>query len=707
MPFPSVIPTESEDESDEEFHTRLDKALEDGYVEIFTTKCGVSGPPGTGKSNFRALISGNERPEGRQSTALATEADQIIPAACITHDFEEEMIEFHRNKGNLKVKWLVVGGKKLFQLISKTIHNQEKGSKHSTSSLSSSSLDSGQVVSVPKRTMSAIRKEIKKNLKALTKCKRKPKCLHKMKLLLIVDTGGQPQFQEIMPIFVRNSSMTLLVHKLNETLKDRPRFDYEINGVRYSVPDELLVTNQEYLEQSLRTICSCSFSRNISQLSQNRIPKPHFAIIGMFKDKCDEQMLEEKNKAVNECIKPFTQSRKCVALMPSRRVDNPVFAIDGSEQGWTDNGDVIDDIHTHIETVTEGLGVKIPIRWFLFLDLLKDYSKRSPFLSLQRCNEIAKEEDILMDEKDVDEALVLFDELNLILYFPNILHNVVFCSPEFLYNKVSEIIAQSFDCRDASSGLTRHERMEFRKTGIFSKSLLERVRSLRSGFDEILFKINDLLILLKKRCIIAEVSNDQFFIPCVLALQRKEDNSAWLHEIRSHMDDDLCIQPLIISFPDGYSPRGLFCASVAHLAKLSNWVVDSPRIQLERKRNLIEFEYREVTKSDYQVQRAASLGRVVITDMVSQIEVYSTCDKEHLCEIRRAIYGALWHAAESLSYSPTDVEVNVGFACQVDCGVSEFHGTAVNYKQKTRKWSSKCIKNSSKRAKPLTDEEMC
>ena len=39
-------PLESDDESDDEFHVRLDRALRDGYVEIFTAKCGVSGPPG-------------------------------------------------------------------------------------------------------------------------------------------------------------------------------------------------------------------------------------------------------------------------------------------------------------------------------------------------------------------------------------------------------------------------------------------------------------------------------------------------------------------------------------------------------------------------------------------------------------------------------------------------------------------------------------
>ena len=701
--------TESDDDSDDEFHTRLDKVLKDGFVEVFTAKCGVSGPPGTGKSLFRALISGRDRPAHRQSTALATEADQIVPAACIRHDFEKEMVEFHRYKSGSKVKWMVVGNRKLSQLVAKTIHNQTRGRKRrsgATDSPESSNNPPSQVAGVPRRQMSAIRKGIKKQLKALSKFKGKLKCLHKMKILYIVDTGGQPQFQEIMPIFVRNSSMTLLVHKLSESLDDCPRFDYEINGVRYSVPEEMLVTNREYLEQSLRTICSCIFSRNISSLASGRIPKPHFAIIGMFRDQCTDQMLEAKHKAVNECIKPFTKSKKCVPLTPSRFVDRPVFAVDGSEQGWSGNGDVIDDLHTHIEKVTEGLGVKIPIRWFLFLNLLKGSTRNAPpFISLRSCYGIARDGDIMMNESDVDEALKLFDELNLILYFPEFLHDVVFCSPEFLFNIVSEIIAQSFDCDDPTSDLTRQERVDFHKTGIFTKRLLERVNSIKSRFDDDLFKIDDLLVLLKKLCIIAEVSLGRFFIPCVLALERKEYNSTWLTEIRSYMEE-LGVERLLITFPNGYSPRGLFCATVAHLAKLSNWIVESPSCRLERKRNLIEFELRAHMTGDCEVLRAAPLGRVVITDLVSHIQVYSTCDKEHLGDIRREIYGALWHAAKSLSYSPRDMEVNVGFACQIDCGVEGDHGTAVMFNQKTRKWSSKCIRNSSKRARPPTPPQI-
>ena len=47
--MPNYNPLDSDDESDDEsdeFHERLDRALKDGYMEIFTAKCGVFGPPG-------------------------------------------------------------------------------------------------------------------------------------------------------------------------------------------------------------------------------------------------------------------------------------------------------------------------------------------------------------------------------------------------------------------------------------------------------------------------------------------------------------------------------------------------------------------------------------------------------------------------------------------------------------------------------------
>ena len=680
--------------------------MKDSYVEIGAAKCGVFGPPGTGKSHFKALISGRKKPEGgRQSTAIADEADQITPVVDIASDFDDEVLEMHtivaQSRDGSKIKWYVTDSKKLDLLVAKTLYKQKK--PNSTIVIHERQISNK---SLRNRVLNHLKKLIQKNPKVS-----KLKCLNGMRLIYIVDTGGQPQFQEIMPMFVRSSSVHFLVHKLNEPLDECPQFDYEIGGIKYTVPEKMQVSNRAYIEQSLRTISSCVFARSSERYISGSIPKPQFAVIGMFKDKCsDIAALDKKQKDVNDCIQPYITSKKCEAFTPSRHIAKPIFSIDGSEEGWSSNGNVIDDLHTNIENFTTNLKVEIPTRWFLFLNLLKEQSKHRLFLTLQECKDLAKAENIMMnDEEDIIEALQLLDELNLVLYFHKFLPSVVFISPAFLLNKVSEIIVQSFDCDSPNTGISNEERQRFRKTGIFEQSMLQKVKSLQQGFDKH-FSQDNFLDLLKQLCIIADIKgNRRFFIPCVLALERIDDgtNSSFLQSVIDHMHTAM-VEPLVISFPDGYSPRGLFCASVAFLAKLQNWAIESSSSpeSLTRKRNLVEFEISECTQHGQKAVAVVPLGKVVILDRISQIEVYSTCNKKYFCDIRRTINEALWYAAaKCLAYNPGNISVCIGFSCQIDCGKPKPHGTAVQDKDDPN-WSMKCIKNSNKRAVRLNDQQL-
>ncbi|MCG8621952.1 MAG: hypothetical protein MJE68_08170 [Proteobacteria bacterium] len=617
---------------------------------------------------------------GRQSTALATEAEHIIGNVI---DFNEELVEMHRLRDGSKVRWYTTNSKKLSLLIANTLYNHKKPN----------------ITIITKRSMSKTRSEIRKNLMKLLErnLKRKPKCLKKMRLIYLVDTGGQPQFQEIMPIFIRGSSVHFLVHKLNEGLGDRPKFDYEINGVKYAVPESMMITNKVYLEQSLRTISSCTFSRTIECRTSSRIPKPHFAVIGMFKDKCESSLIDSKQEAVHKCIQPFTESGNCVAFTPSRHTDKPIYAVDGSEQGWATNDKIIEDLHVNIENFTESLKVKIPIRWFLFLNLLKDASKDQYFISRAECRALAEKEDIMMDNEDVEKALELFDELNLVLYFSKILPHIVFISPSFLFNKVSEVIVQSFDCISEDSGATAQERYDYRKTGILDKGLLSRVKSFQQDFGSG-FTQDDLFKLLTELCIVAKISPSQFFVPCVLALEHDDENSKYLQGIIFDMDT-ASIERLVISFSDDYSPRGLFCASVAFLAKLPHWKIDSDSTSGMLKRNLIGFRVHEWNRD------LTLLGNVVIVDRLSRFEIYTTCEKKHLCDIRRTVSKALWYAAaKCLAYSPENIDISTGFLCET-CDQPKLHGTRVLDKDDPQ-WSMRCIKNRSKRPVKLNSKQL-
>jgi len=49
----------------------------------------------------------------------------------------------------------------------------------------------------------------------------------------IIDTGGQPQFHEVLPIFMRGTSATMFAIRLDESLSDHPLIEYfDDNGQR-------------------------------------------------------------------------------------------------------------------------------------------------------------------------------------------------------------------------------------------------------------------------------------------------------------------------------------------------------------------------------------------------------------------------------------------------------------------------------------------
>ena len=41
-----------------------------------------------------------------------------------------------------------------------------------------------------------------------------------------IDSGGQPQFHEVLPAFIRNTTVTIFVMKLSESLDEHPMIEY-------------------------------------------------------------------------------------------------------------------------------------------------------------------------------------------------------------------------------------------------------------------------------------------------------------------------------------------------------------------------------------------------------------------------------------------------------------------------------------------------
>ena len=658
--------------------------MKEGHVTIYATKCAITGPPGSGKSNLRSLILNEKRPTIRRSTPVATEATQATPD--FIPSIQEDMVAVGQNDG----EWMIVDDAKMKELVASGLKEPKLDDDQAETSSADSEEDvpmqpklKKTAVQVSHEPTHPVKLRIHSEIRRLSRNPRlKSDCLHEMRFVYLVDTGGQPQFQEILPMFVRNASVNLLVFKLSDKLSDCPTFEYFLDGKKYCEPEKLRLTNQEIIEHSARSVFSCSQTREIKRVRQ-KPEQPAVVLVGTFKDQsnCCPETLEQKQGTLLECLKPYINRDGIIGA--SRKM--MIFDIDGSEEGWSKNH-IIATLCAEVIFRSKSLKIDMPLRWFMFQLELKDHAKKHnlDFVTLKVCYDIGRQ--LQMKHADVRQVLLFLDEVNIILYYPNILRDVVFCNPQFLLGKVTEIIVASFDCLEQAvdrfgSYLTFHNE------GIFSPQLISEFQD---GYNEY-FSQKDLLLLLQELLIIARVGDDCYFMPCVLPVEQASSN------IRRQLLSDSNFEPLVFSFPSGYSPRGMFCALIVYLTsqvKSHTWNITTNNDDLVRKRNLIEFNITSTIPSE-------PIGTVVIEDTLSLFVVYAYCEPEYCPEIRLTVYTAVLHATEKLFYDHSKIECEVGFFCDGSCGVKDEHCAAV-VSDRTK---VKCTKKKRRNAKRLTEKQ--
>ena len=658
-------------------------------VNLHITKCGISGPPGTGKSHIKALLLGWPRPTERASTALSTKAEEVTTADDLVNAEEFKSGGF---------RWTVLKKDDWARLLANTIYNYTLPSDNDQAGSIDPSLESDAEESFS--DLSARTYTLLKKMYQEKKSKRKTKTMNNIHLIYIVDTGGQPQFQEILPNFVR-SSINFLAHKLSQKLDDYPQFEYCINKQYYTVPEDLQVSNISIIEQSVRSACSSLRSEMCDRQASA------IAILGTFKDdferQCsgDKSKQEELIKKKSDVIKKHLENyvghgtRKCDLMEYTR--DQSIFPIDASVGGWDSNTSVLQQIKNEVHECSKKAKLhNVPISYFIFLQNLKEFSKKhkKSYLYKSEFQKVAQESYIYLSEDDMKSALCLFNDVNLILYFPKSskLQNLIFMNPNFLYDRVTELIVSSFHHRD-SPMLGK----DFYKTGIFMDCHLQQIPSLQFT-DDSKFTTDMFLSLLQDLFIIAKLHNNSYFMPCVLQVENLDILSPnidrQLRDIQLYMDYNKVSGPLIFFFGDNMSPTGLFCAMVVKLSKNFGWQLNDD-LQAVRRRNMIKFSVFDES-SLLSIGNPPPIGTALIFDKVTHLEVYTTCEQQYCYNIRSAVLQSLYEAGNSMKYSFKEIVVHIGFYCK-SCSGTRGHHTMVFRKKDSGKWVEKCSLHTRKR----------
>ena len=405
-------------------------------------------------------------------------------------------------------------------------------------------------------------------------------------LLNINDIGGQPGFLEMLPALSTGPAMYLVFLDLSKEL-DKP---YKIPFNREDTvitPYDAVHTVEATMSQILAAITSVHcISREASHLNIANAGdfsekfdcfqqvKPIAAIIGTHKDQLKDDT-EQKLKNVNKSLIKVTSRFSKVIAHPD--FSNCFFAVDnltGTDE--CDVGLIRDFMCTTFQTHFKDASLPIRPNWLWMSLILRREFK---IVTMNVCLEIAV---LLGIEKSYINFILWYLHFctGTIMYYPDIpddhdwFKKHIICSPQVVFDSISEFIVASLRTLHTKGPFTEYERIEMIQMGQFS---LESIEKYSAGYHvKKNLKKNDLIPpqqlikLLKHVNLLSPITHTEadgseritYLMPAVLECPTPDELEP------PSSPDANNPEPLFITFSCGYVPTGSFCGLITRLVSL-------------------------------------------------------------------------------------------------------------------------------------------
>ena len=456
--------------------------------------------------------------------------------------------------------------------------------------------------------------------------------------LYLIDTGGQPQFHELLPTFVHHVSAASFFIKLNETLKDHPIIEYyDEQGVPCGQP-------YKSSHNHLQTLQNCLQAMQSRHEINGNPECPELFFVGTHRDiENKKETLKSKNKLLVEELQQHDVFRHHLNYCSLGKFDQLLYPVNAKTPGKTDKkiaADFRQDVMNGCKKCAHEY--KIPIQWFVLEMLLQELSQDG-VISFQQCCYVASR--LGMDETRLQAAIEYLIKLNIFEYFPSILPNIVFTTSQVLLNKVTELVEYSHELRCGSSSHHDSTDIKFRDYGEISIEMLERAK-FSKHYVKGLFEPKDLLKLCVELLVIAEGPNG-LIMPAVLPELQLEQLSKHRFGIESSN-----LGPIAVHYPGGLFPSGIFSSLISHLQSKSKWKISMLHNKPCLFKNCIKFSVSSVV-----------IANVTLIYSHKWIELHAYVfneDQQKACLLRDDLFDGLEDAEKVQKYS---AESKLAFFC--------------------------------------------
>ena len=518
-----------------------------------------------------------------------------------------------------------------------------------------------------------------------------------LELLRMIDTGGQPEFMEVMPCLIHNSDLTILVLDLTKSLDAYPTLTFHDDGTAFKKPIISSRTLRQIIQQLARTM-------QAKRGKKKGVKSSKFLVIGTHKDCVDKAKLSEVLSTLNEELKTI--------FLPAREEELIVFghgqivcAVNLLNPD-RDDEKAFDSIRDSIVSAGIGIEIDTPLCLFMFEQDAIKYAEEQKgkgrhvmVLSLEECLQVGAR--LKMGREMVQAALIYFHRHNVFLYFRHILPNLVFLDPQVPLDFVNAIVRFSYKAKSGAIGPLTAQQIRLCSEGIFTEELLQH-ECLSTMFIPKLYEPRHALNLFQHIFTIAPLSEDspeatdsrqpltahitepakkmvtasgkapqvgktEYLMMCLLPDKSQS-------EIHDCLPSTSPVSPLLVRFSNGCAPNGSFGNTVSCLISSFQWKISRTR-QCKAQNKPTCLAHNIVTLRPHNAP-----VKVTLVNSTCYFEIHVNAGKakdsslEKYCpKINSTIFAALRKVFETMQFD--DIDVEPAFLCP--CDLTSAHAATI------------------------------
>jgi len=348
-------------------------------------------------------------------------------------------------------------------------------------------------------------------------------------ILTFLDTGGQPEFINMLPAVNSCAMVTFIVHNMKNSLTSPVTVTHgRKDGEQSFKPYTIDCTNLQLIRSLI------SFTNNIllgrrpdAIFNKESIIKgnntSYVSFIGTHSDCVPKEDINKLNSDLEVIVSDFQLPmhvwkrvhKDYKYLIP---VDNTTAHIDDEDKSAIVIRNKLYDVLCEQNTY------HVPIVWIILeLEIRQICQERhNHAISYAEVVELCREKKLLDEEDDIKNGLRFHHLFGTLLYFEEVeeISDIIFTDLQWLFDKMTDIVKLSFDLSDVKAS------EDFERKGIFRPVLLDKINFTVEGFRGIgdpsrNFK-ESFLKLLEHLNIVAPMKQpngiiEKYFMPCLLS----------------------------------------------------------------------------------------------------------------------------------------------------------------------------------------------